>query len=459
MKNLLQEEEVHIVTAQSGNEALVLLLRHEFAVVLMDVMMPEMDGFETIELMRSHEEIRDTPVIFLTAINKEDQQISKGYATGAVDYIFKPFNPDILKSKVRVFIKLHQAMERNRLQARMLDAVGQGVIATDLNNKIVYWNQAASTMFGWHPDEVLGRDIVELAVPRIEQHQAAEIMAALARGERWSGEFPVRCKNGNVLNVLATNAPVFDKQGKFIGVIGVSADITERKEAEERIKASLQEKEVLLKEIHHRVKNNLQVISSLINLQANSLDDPTLSAPFQDVRDRIRSMALVHEKLYQSESLAGVDFAEYTSSLLDYLWRAHDSSLSRVRLNRELQSVSISVETAVPCGLILNELVSNALKHAFQGRTEGEVTVTLRQALNGLICLRVSDNGTGLPPGLDWWQAPTLGLRLVKMLAGQLNGSLGVKSGEGTEFQLTFTNPQQLKGKVGKRQGDNLPRH
>ena len=438
MTNLLRDEGVHLVTAQSGNEALALMLRHEFAVVLMDVMMPEMDGFETVELMRSHDVIRDTPVIFLTAINKEDQQIAKGYATGAVDYLFKPFNPDILKSKVRVFIKLHQAMERNRLQARMLDAVGQGVIAIGLDNTIVYWNQAATTMFGWHPDEMLGRDIFEVAVPRIEHHQSAEIMAALTRGERWSGEFPVRCKDGSVLNVLATDAPVFDKQGKFIGVIGVSADITERKEAEERLKASLREKEVLLKEIHHRVKNNLQVISSLINLQSDSLGDPTLSELFQDVRDRIRSMALVHEKLYQSESLAGVDFAEYTRSLLDYLWRAHGNGSTSVRLKLELQSVSISVETAMPCGLILNELASNALKHAFHGRPEGEVTVVLRQDQDGLICLRVSDNGKGLPPGLDWRQAPSLGLRLVQMLTGQLNGTVEVKSGEGTEFEVSF---------------------
>ena len=207
---------------------------------------------------------------------------------------------------------------------------------------------------------------------------------------------------------------------------------------EERLAASLREKEVLLREIHHRVKNNLQVISSLVDLQADLLQEPALRAVFAEMRDRVRSMALVHEKLYQSESLARVEFADYTRSLLTYLARAHGSSETAVALKLDLQPVSLPVQTAAPCGLILNELVTNAFKHAFRGRARGEITTALRSGPDGRVCLRVSDDGVGLPAGLDWRQSRSLGLRLIHLLAGQLIATVEVRTDGGTEFTITL---------------------
>jgi two-component sensor histidine kinase len=149
-------------------------------------------------------------------------------------------------------------------------------------------------------------------------------------------------------------------------------------------------------------------------------------------------MALVHEKLYQSADLASIDFAEYTRGLLGYLWRAHGAAAAAVRLNLDLSPLSLPVDTAVPCGLILNELAGNALKHAFRGRSEGEVTVSLMSCADGRISLSVSDNGVGLPAGLDWRQASTLGLRLVQMLAGQLGAEVKVSGEEWTRFEISF---------------------
>ena len=218
------------------------------------------------------------------------------------------------------------------------------------------------------------------------------------------------------------------------------SDITERRQADERLKASLREKEVLLREIHHRVKNNLQVISSLVSLQADGLTDSVVRGLLGDVRDRVRSMALVHERLYSSDSLAALDFAEYARSLAGYLLRTYAEVAANVRLSLAVEPIALPVGAAVHCGLILNELVSNALKHAFPDRRSGELVVSLeRDPVSSAVCLSVRDSGVGLPAGLDWRNAPSLGLRLVHMLARQLNGTVAVRSGTGTEFLVKFS--------------------
>ncbi len=227
---------------------------------------------------------------------------------------------------------------------------------------------------------------------------------------------------------------------------GLKNEIRERqnaedalREKEELLRASLGEKEVLLKEIHHRVKNNMQVISSLVALQADEMQDAAMHTVLQDVTHRVRSMAMVHEKLYQSVDLARIEFADYAQSLINYLWRAHGTMTSGARLALDLAPVLLPVNAAVPCGLILNELVSNALKHAFRGRPGGEVAVSLRNGSQGRVSLCVGDNGTGLPEGFDWRQSRSLGLRLVQMLTRQLGGMVETGSGPGTRFCVTFT--------------------
>ena len=239
---------------------------------------------------------------------------------------------------------------------------------------------------------------------------------------------------------LIRAAPVRDDAGNILGAIEVSHDITAQKRAEAQIRASLAEKEVLLKEIHHRVKNNIQVISSLVALQADELQDPAVRAAFQEVTHRVRSMALVHEKLYQGADLSRVEFDQYVRSLLDYLWRAHGAAAAGLKLTLDLEPVSLSLNAAVPSGLILNELVSNALKHAFACRAEGEVAVSLHSGRDSRLHLCVRDNGTGLPADLDWRQASSLGLRLVQMLAGQLDATIEVSGGAGTEFTIAIPN-------------------
>lgn len=224
------------------------------------------------------------------------------------------------------------------------------------------------------------------------------------------------------------------------------SDITERKQAERAVQTSLREKEgllrekeVLLREVHHCVKNNLQVISSLISLQSDRLPDQARAA-LSDLRDRVHAMALVHDRLHAAQSLAQVDFAGYASGLLGYLFRMHGELAAQVRLSLAVQPVVLPVDTAVHCGLILNELVSNALKHAFppgHRDTACEILVALeRDDASGEVCLRVRDNGIGPPPGLDWQVPQSLGLRLVRTLIRQLRGTATLHGEHGTEIRV-----------------------
>jgi two-component sensor histidine kinase len=236
-------------------------------------------------------------------------------------------------------------------------------------------------------------------------------------------------------------SPIADWRGRLVSRVVVLRDITERKQAEEQIRASLKEKEVLLKEIHHRVKNNLQVISSLLYLQSKNVRDKETFGILQESHSRVRSMVLVHERLYQSPDLARVDFAEYVRSLANHLFRSYGINTNVIQLKINSDDVLLGVDTAIPCGLILNELVSNALKHAFPDGKEGEVRIELR-ADEGQLTLVVSDNGVGFPQDLDFRDTGSLGLQLVNTLVEQIEGTIELDRNDGTAFMITFTEPR-----------------
>ena len=311
------------------------------------------------------------------------------------------------------------------------------VFMTRPDGSIIDANPAACDMLGWSEQEFLeiGRSSIldpedpKFSIAFEEREKTGRVAAKELTAIRKSGErFPVEVDSVILLG---------DPARSFL----ICRDISDRKKAEEELKSSLAEKEVLLKEIHHRVKNNMQVISSLVSLQTSVTEDTATQDILQDIAHRVRSMAMIHEKIYQTADLANLDFADYTRSLLNYLWGSHATEVSGTKLITDLESVYFTVNIAVPCGLILNELVSNALKHAFKGRDSGEVIVTLRKSGRHII-LRVRDSGIGLPPALDWRQAGSLGLRLIQMLAKQLHATVEVTRDEGTEFSIEFEGPE-----------------
>jgi PAS domain S-box-containing protein len=231
--------------------------------------------------------------------------------------------------------------------------------------------------------------------------------------------------------------PVRDETGQVYRLAGVSDDITERKQALEQIKASLYEKDVLLKEIHHRVKNNLQVITSLLQLQSKHITDERARSIFHDSQNRIKSMALIHETLYQSNDLSRINSAEYVRKIIAHVQRSYRVNPEAVRIVARVDEVSLSIDKAVPCGLIINELLSNALKHAFPQERTGEVRVEF--CAEGDVCrVRVSEDGVGIPAGMEIEKTNSLGLKLVRTLTGQLGGELSVGNAVGAAFEIVF---------------------
>jgi PAS domain S-box-containing protein len=215
-------------------------------------------------------------------------------------------------------------------------------------------------------------------------------------------------------------------------------DVTDRKQAEERLRLSLQEKEILLKEIHHRVKNNLQIVSSLLNLQSKHATTDAVRDLFRESQIRVRSMALIHEKLYKSKDLAHIDFGQYIRSLSDYLYRSYVVNADLIKLSIDIQDVQLGLDAAIPCGLIISELVSNSVKYAFPGGRGGEIRIQLHTTTEGDRELIVADNGVGLPSNLDIHHSSTLGLQLVNSLVNQLRAAMDVTSKGGTEFHIRF---------------------
>jgi PAS domain S-box-containing protein len=265
------------------------------------------------------------------------------------------------------------------------------------------------------------------------------IIVELDRVGVWSQELEFVTLKGNEFwgNLAAKRINVV---GKRLNLVRIT-DVTARRRAEEQIRISLQEKELLLKEVHHRVKNNLHIISNLLDLQSDQIQDAQLMEIFVDSQNRIQAMALIHEQLYQAKDFGRVEFGDYIHRLVNNLSFFYGDRVQSIHPVIEAEPIRINLETAISCGLLLNELVTNAFKHAFPDGRKGEVRIQLYQAAEQLQ-LKVCDNGIGIPPDLDWRNAKSLGLKLVQILAKQLRASLTFEPPTaigGTCIQLSFT--------------------
>jgi PAS domain S-box-containing protein len=335
--------------------------------------------------------------------------------------------------------KTENSLRASEEQYRVLvDNASDIVFTTDNTGHFTFVNPAGIHIVGYEMKEVIGRHYPTL----IRQDMREEAMKFFGRQfvkgiQNTYSEYPVITKEGGEI-WLGQNTKLLVHNGNVEGFQAIARDITALKQAEEKIKASLLEKETMLKEIHHRVKNNLQVISSLLNMQSTYLEDGKARQALQESIARVRTMAMIHTQLYQSQDLTKVDFGFFIRDLIGNISQSYGRAESHVKINVDTDKTRFGIDASIPCGLILNELVSNALKHAFPNEKEGKINITMRSK-DDRVALTVQDNGIGFPTSVDFTKVKSLGLQLVNALVGQMNGKIDIQVDGGTTWTIAFT--------------------
>ncbi|MFM7015164.1 MAG: two-component regulator propeller domain-containing protein [Bacteroidota bacterium] len=255
-------------------------------------------------------------------------------------------------------------------------------------------------------------------------------------------ESEIRSKSGKHFWLSSTLTPIFDENNELKNIVVIETDITLRKKMEEQIKGALEEKGLLLREIHHRVKNNLQIIISLFNLQTSYIDDEKAFQALKEGQDRIKSMALIHERFYQSDGISKIDFDEYARKLVEHLYSSFKINQGKIMVDIQVQNVQLDIDTAVPCGLIINEIVSNAFKHAFVGLENGTISLLLKNTSTDNYYLEIKDDGVGMPADFNIENSDSLGFQLIQALTDQLDGKLELVTSpsKGLTYKLNFKN-------------------
>lgn len=341
----------------------------------------------------------------------------------------------------RVEIKTKQLREKN-IELEKLSLVASktdnSVMVTDANGKIDWVNDAFIRMIDT-PGEIIGKNVAQL---NLYNNVREAITEAVLEKKSKIFESNFHTRNRSEIWISTTLTPVFDELLNLKELVFVDTNITAGKTLEKQIKSSLHEKDVLLKEVHHRVKNNLQIIISLLNLQSGYIKDEQSLKAVKDGQNRVRSMALVHEKFYQTDELTEINFGEYVEKLNQFLFQSYADKADHVKLKVIADSIALDMDTAMPCGLLINEIVSNALKYAFPDNAEGEIKIELRKLSDNNIEMSISDNGVGMPENFDIEQSESLGLQLITALTNQLDGILKVSLENGTKYSVIFKYPK-----------------
>jgi PAS domain S-box-containing protein len=332
-------------------------------------------------------------------------------------------------------IKIREELQTSEETARaLLNAMTEAAFLMDLDGTIISANEEFCRRLHVSMEDATGIYSFDLLPPEVAARRKQIVEELISTGT------PVQfddVRNGRYIQ--NSIYPIFNSQGGIEKLAVFGFDMTEQKKAEEKIRASLKEKEILLKEIHHRVKNNMQIVSSLLNLQSRYVTDDKIIHILQECQNRIRSMALVHEKLYHSEDLSKINSISYVETLIKDVLRTFGEGTAHININLEIDNVFLDIDIAIPCGLIINELLSNAYKHAFSDRKEGTIGISLHMNKDGQYELQVSDDGIGIPPTIDLETAESLGLQLVNILVkNQLKGTMKMERSSGTHYTIIF---------------------
>lgn len=498
LRVLLRGAGYQTVEAAHGQAALEAMERERFDLIISDILMPVMDGYQLCRRIRSDERWRRLPFIFYTATYVDEKDEEFALTLGADRFFRKPLDPKALLLNIqqlmagagdagggrplpppdeaevfklyseRLVKKLEEkmaALERETAQRKQAEAaLGESerkyrliaehtadvVTVLDMDLRITYVNQAVLHLRGYKPEDVVGQPLERSLAPdsfRMVREAMAEEKAREAAG----GADPNRSRTLVLEERHRSGASVWtevnlaylrDEAGRPIGIVSVSRDISARKRAEEKLQASLAEKEALLREVHHRVKNNLQLISSLVNFSAREMKEPAGREALTQIRLRIRAIAMTHDKLYKSPDLSRVEIGEFLTDLLVHYCQVYAVSGGRIAIQTDLEKISLPIETAVPLGLIAGELMGNSLRHAFPDGRAGRLTVALRRLPGGKALLAIGDDGRGLPSDIDPDTSTSMGFVIVKSLAEQIEGRIELDRKEGTAFRIAFPAPE-----------------
>ena len=341
----------------------------------------------------------------------------------------------------RDITKRKKAEERLQVEKayldRLFESAQEGIVMSDREGRVMRVNNEFMRLFGYKREEVLGRNIDELVMPSKYLNNGISITNKVVAGENVDFEAVRQQKDGKLIDVSVLASPII-ADGEVVAIFAIYRDITERKRAEEKLRSALKEREVMLREIHHRVKNNMQIISSLLRLQSRQIRNKKILDLFNVGQNRIRSMALIHESLYQSSDMAKINFSDYINRLTTHLLSTYRVDMERIRMKVDVRDIYLDINRAIPCGLVINELVSNSLRHAFPESKKGDVKVIMKANKQDKYSLVVKDTGVGFPEDVDFRQTESLGMQLVIDLISQLRGTIRLKRDKGTEFRVVF---------------------
>ncbi|MFC1852201.1 PAS domain S-box protein [candidate division CSSED10-310 bacterium] len=347
---------------------------------------------------------------------------------------------ELLITFVRDISERKQAEEKIRNSEEkfrtIFENVHDALIYLDHQGKIIDVNEKAINLYGGSRHELLDRHFTKIGIfsPQDEPELVRKFTHAFQE-EKLSLDLSINNKKGQTIHLECSMTRIKNEK-----LVVTARDVTARKKVAQKLESSLDEKEILLKEIHHRVKNNMQIISSLLNLQARRVQNEEIQGMFIESQHRIQSMSLIHEQLYQSKDFSSIDLGKYIRNLVKSLYSSYGINSNRIKPVIAVRDVTLDIDTAIPCGLIINELVSNTLKYAFPEHKTGEIRIMMQTRNHEEHELVVQDDGIGLPADMDISNSPTMGLYIVHLLSTrQLKGQVAMDRAKGTQFTITFS--------------------
>ncbi|MBZ2165468.1 histidine kinase dimerization/phosphoacceptor domain -containing protein [Methanobacterium spitsbergense] len=426
--------------ASSAEEAVAKALEIMPDLILMDIFLKgDCDGIEAASKIKE----LNIPIIYLTA-HSEESTVERAKVTEPYGYIIKPYNINEIKYSIEFSIyknKMEKALrESEERYSKTLDAVNDGLWDWDTSSGNVFFSNNYCKILGYDPGEFpANHESWRLLVhPDDIDSVEKKVQESVESGRGFEIDLRMKTKSGKWLNVSTQGKEIEkDSTGNPTRIVGTLRDRTDRVKAEKMIKESLEEKEMLLKEIHHRVKNNLMIISSLLNLQSQYITDKASQDIFKESQNRARSMALIHERLYQSTDLKRINFGEYITSLANELFHTYEADLGLIKLKINAEDIFLDINTAIPLGLIVNELITNSITHAFPEGKRGKINIDFHPRDNHYEFI-VKDNGIGFPEDIDYQNTDSLGLQIITSLTNQIDGKIELNKNNETEFKITF---------------------